>query len=64
VFDVEAIYDLIRNIGYIDLYRIGKLNYMPSDIDWGEFGRECIRLCKEYGRDYYIKEDLRREMGQ
>jgi len=62
VFSVKNIYALITDADFIDLYKIGKLNYMPSDINWGEFGRECERLCKEYGRNYYIKEDLRKEM--
>lgn len=47
---------------YVDLFKIGKLNHRPSDIDWGKFGRECERLCIEYGRNYYIKDDLRSEM--
>jgi DNA repair photolyase len=63
VLEPEAIYKLITEYGdSIDLYKIGKLNHYPSDINWGEFGRECERLCKAYGRNYYIKEDLRKEM--
>jgi DNA repair photolyase len=63
VLEVEAIYKLIAEYGdSIDLYKIGKLNHKKSDINWGEFGRECERLCKEYGRNYYIKDDLRKEM--
>ncbi len=42
--------------------KIGKLNYYPSNINWGEFGRKCEKLCKEYGRDCYIKDGLRKEM--
>jgi DNA repair photolyase len=64
VFDVDQIYDLIIYTEFIDFYKIGKLNYYPSDINWGEFGRECERLCKEYGCNYYIKEDLRKEMDK
>jgi DNA repair photolyase len=64
VFVVGVAYYLIEIPIFIDLYRIGKLNYMPSDIDWGEFGRKCERLCQKYGRNYYIKDDLRREMGR
>lgn len=65
VLEVEAIYKLITEYGdTIDFCKIGKLNHHPSDINWGEFGRECERLCKEYGRNYYIKEDLRKEMGE
>lgn len=59
VYDPEAIYSGIRNADYVDLFKIGKLNYAPSEIDWAEFGRSCEILCKRYGRDYYIKADLR-----
>jgi DNA repair photolyase len=68
VFEPETIYQIIKNIDYIDEYKIGKLNYMAVDspyypnINWGEFGRECERLCKKHGRQYYIKESLRAEM--
>lgn len=62
VYAPEDIFHLIREVDYIGLYRIGKLNYAHSDIDWGKFGRECERLCKKCGRDYYIKEDLRKCM--
>jgi DNA repair photolyase len=58
----EDIYNLIERANYIDLFKIGKLNYEPSDINWGEFGRKCEWLCKLYSRKYYIKEDLRNEM--
>lgn len=62
VFIAEAIYRLIETGSYIDLFKIGKLNYHPSEINWKEFGAECERLCIEYGRNYYIKEDLRKAM--
>ncbi|MCL1855923.1 MAG: hypothetical protein FWF86_09335, partial [Clostridia bacterium] len=62
VYDPPTVYQLIMDTGYIDLYRIGKLNYAPSRIDWGAFGRECERICRAAGRDYYIKQDLRKEM--
>ncbi len=59
VFDPETVYGAIRNARFIDLYKIGKLNYAPSTIDWAAFGTECERLCNYYRRNYYIKEDLR-----
>ena len=62
VINPQEIYALIRGSNNIDLYRIGKMNYHPSAIDWAAFGRECERLCKEYDREYYIKADLRTEM--
>jgi DNA repair photolyase len=62
VLDVENIYSLLSSNWPVDRFKIGKLNYHPSSINWAEFGREAERICKEYGRDYYIKDDLRREM--
>jgi len=62
VLDADDIYTMIRNANCIDLYRIGKMNYYPSDINWGEFGHKCVELCEKYGRNYYIKNDLRKEM--
>lgn len=62
VYDPKTVYDAITVAEYIDLYKIGKLNYYPSNINWTEFGRECEWLCKKYGRSYYIKDDLLREM--
>jgi len=62
VFSPQMIYHYIEYADAIDMFKIGKLNYVPSDIDWGEFGRECERLCVEHGRNYYIKDDLRKAM--
>lgn len=58
----QDIYTIIELADYIDLFKIGKLNYMPSDINWAEFGRKCERICKAYNRNYYIKDGLRKEM--
>lgn len=62
VIEPLIVYSAIEFADYIDRFKIGKLNYHPSDINWAEFGRECERLCIEYGRDYYIKDSLRKEM--
>lgn len=68
VYNMYHVFDLIVACGGIDLFKIGKMNHITLEslelppINWGEFGRECERLCKEYGRNYYIKEDLRKEM--
>lgn len=51
---------LVRKIAY--KVKIGKLNYYPSDINWGEFGRKAEELCQNLGLDYYIKDGLRKEM--
>lgn len=63
VLETKAIYKLITDYGEAyDKIKIGKLNYHPSGIEWGKFGKECERLCIEHNRNYYIKDDLRLEM--
>lgn len=62
VLNTTNIFTLIAGNWPIDKIKIGKLNYHPSDINWGEFGRECERLCKLHHRDYYIKDSLRKAM--
>lgn len=57
VFDIDTVYDLIES-DFIDLYKFGKLNYMPSDIDWKEFGINCRDYCQKLGRKYIIKKEL------
>ena len=59
VLDPIGICHLIVDADYIDLFRIGKLNYAPSTINWRVFGITCEHLCKLHGRNYYIKDDLR-----
>lgn len=49
---------------FIDKVKIGKLNYHPSSVKWGAFGREVEALCQSLGLDYYIKDSLRKEMDR
>jgi len=64
VYNPSLVYEYIKTMHCIDEYRIGKLNYAKSNIDWGEFGRECERLCVEHNRSYFIKAGLRQEMDK
>ncbi len=57
--DFDVIKFLRLHVDYVDRYKIGKLNYHPSDIDWAWFGRSAESVCKELGLDYYIKDSLR-----
>ena len=65
----EAVYSLIECAGYIDEFKIGRLNHYTleqlgfPDIDWAAFGARCVELCEKYGRTYYLKADLRKAMG-
>ena len=63
VIDADEVLDCIREChDFIDKAKIGKLNYFPSTINWKQFGQEAEALCLELGIDYYIKDDLRKEM--
>lgn len=63
VIDADRVLDAIENYADIlNMVKIGKLNYYPSNINWAVFGREAESLCQRLGLDYYIKENLRKEM--
>lgn len=58
----KDVVDLIMFADYVDLYKIGKLNYHPSNIDWLDFGIRAERLLKAKRKQYYIKDSLREIM--
>jgi DNA repair photolyase len=64
VFHPIQVYAAIRSYDFIDLFKIGKLNYEKSPLDWAHFGRTAENLCQEYGRNYEIKSDLREIMDR
>jgi len=63
VIDPEQTLDLIKlTQGYVDLYKVGTLNYVKSDVNWRLFGARAIKVLESYGKDYYIKHDLAKHM--
>lgn len=62
VIQQDFVLTMLSLIGTDVRVKIGKLNYHPSDIEWGQFGQEAERICRERGLDYYIKDGLRKEM--
>jgi DNA repair photolyase len=66
VLNDEDVLDFIYDTNFVDLWKVGKLNYHPSDINWKNFGIKVEKLLKEKelktGCKYYIKESLRKEM--
>lgn len=64
VIDARTSLDIIRQThDFVDLFRIGKLNHHPSEIDWRKFGEKAIELCRRFGKDYFIKEDLAQHLS-
>jgi DNA repair photolyase len=45
---------------FVDLFKVGKLNYNPQqfNVNWGIFRTDVIEKLKEYDADFYIKNDL------
>lgn len=62
VLDADYVQNMIPCASFAKKIKIGKLNHYPSNINWHDFGHEVEGLCKKLGRDYYIKNDLRKEM--
>lgn len=58
----EDILDFIKEARYVDLWKIGKLNYHPSNVNWRNFGNNVEALLKSKRVKYYIKDSLRKEM--
>lgn len=66
VIDPAQSLDLIQvAIPFCDYYKVGKLNHHPlaKTIDWCRFGGMVRNTLEEAGKHFYIKEDLRKEMG-
>ena len=64
VINPDTIKQCVKELHYVDLFKIGKLNYHKSDIEWRKFGAEIQELCLQHKRNYYIKDDLRAEMSK
>lgn len=49
---------------YVDLYRLGILNYYspPIPIDWVEYGKKVIEKLEKYGKNYRLKHDLKNKL--
>lgn len=59
VFDPLQTFDLIMQTHkYVDLYKVGKLNYVKSDIDWRKFKIDVVNVLESVGAKYMLKEDL------
>lgn len=58
----KAVLKWIEQTYFADKIKIGKLNHRKSDVDWKAFGKDCEALCRRLHLNYYIKDDLRKEM--
>ena len=62
VLKPSDVLDLMECADYVDLWKIGKLNYHPSDVDWKKFGEAAEAVMRAKRKNYYIKDSLRKAM--
>lgn len=62
VLNALDVMNFIQLADYVDIWKIGKLSYHPSNIDWKWFGKQAEAICRGQHRNYYIKDSLRKEM--
>ena len=61
VVDPEQVYKLYEQTKeFVDLYKIGKLNHYKNETDWKLFGETMINNCERDGKDYMIKDALKK----
>jgi len=61
IIELEETLEVIQNTyQFVDLYKIGKLNYHPlaEKIDWVDVLDKVIKELKHFGCQYYIKKDM------
>ncbi|WP_027578421.1 radical SAM protein [Bradyrhizobium sp. Ai1a-2] len=50
---------------FVDLYKIGKVNYVPKvarSIDWHDYTLRIIEVCQALGVKHYVKRDLQEHL--
>ncbi|MFA5001980.1 MAG: radical SAM protein [Methanolinea sp.] len=47
---------------FVDFYKVGKLNYhsQKANVDWRKFRIDVCKKLNDLGKNYYIKEDLKK----
>jgi DNA repair photolyase len=62
VLDAESVFSLLdATHEFVDLYKVGKCSGNFSSIqDWNRFGHEVIERLEKLGKNYYIKNDLKK----
>jgi DNA repair photolyase len=62
VIDPEQSLEIIRlTHDCVDVFKVGKWNHdiRAKEIDWADFVNMAVALLEYFGKEYYIKEDLR-----
>jgi DNA repair photolyase len=57
---VETLKIVDETYEIVDQYKVGKLNYAKSDIDWKKFLNDFHKKMDEYGNKFLIKDSLKK----
>lgn len=61
VIETEETFRLLDDtMDFVDLYKVGKINYQHTDVDWQAFTDEIIHRLEKNGKKYYIKDSLKK----
>ena len=59
VIDTDESLSIMRvSMPFVDQYKVGKLNYVKNNTDWGKFLYNTYSLLKGNNKPFYIKYDL------
>jgi hypothetical protein len=63
---IEPVIDAYESLGaieaslpYVEAYKVGKLNYQATEVDWRAFCVAAVTMIRAAGRSVYVKDDLR-----
>lgn len=61
VIEPEESMEIIERTQHVvDHYKIGKLNYATSGVDWRDFTHRAMSMLDNMGKSYYIKDSLQK----
>jgi DNA repair photolyase len=60
VIDAAEAFRIIETTaGYVDLYKIGKLNHQKNPgVNWRQFAADVVGVCNRLGKKYFLKSSL------
>lgn len=56
----ESLAIMWASLPYVDAFKVGKLNHTQTAIDWAAFGLAAVSMLRGAGKQFYVKDDLRK----
>lgn len=63
IYTAETLEIIKITHSFVDLYKLGKLNYVKSNADWSKYGFAAVDLLCKFGKEFIIKNDLAEYIG-